>query len=150
MHGVDTKDCIIKKEKRIKKKKNSCHQENFQSNEVPASVNGIKNHEEIAAEEKAKPDTTLTEIERLKNENKDLKTLVQICDEKACEDKKEIVGLKTQLEEARKVEDKLLQQMKEKCLECEKLEEEVVRLRKKLEKAQSELLMNTPQMKSSE
>ena len=39
--------------------------------------------------------------------------------------------------------------MKEKSLECEKLEEEVVSLRKKLEKAQRDLLMNTPQMKSS-
>ena len=81
MHGVDTEDCIVKKEKRIKKKKNSCQNENVQSNEVPASVNGSKNHEEIAAEEKAKLDTTLTEIEKLKNENKDLKLLVQICDE---------------------------------------------------------------------
>ena len=51
-------------------------------------MNGSKNHEEIAAEEKAKLDTTLIEIEILKNENKDLKTLVQICDEKEYEDKK--------------------------------------------------------------
>ena len=85
----------------------------------------------------------------MNNENKDLKTLVQICDEKEYEDKKEIIGLKTQLEEAKKVEDTLLQQMREKSLECEKLEEEVVSLRKKLEKAQRELLMNTPQMKST-
>ena len=91
----------------------------------------------------------MTEIERLKNENKDLKTVVQICDEREYEDKKEIVGLKTHLEEARKIEDTLLQQMREKNLECKKLEEEVVNLRKKLEKAQRDLLMNTPQMKSS-
>ena len=82
MHGVDTEDWIVKKEKRSKKKRNSCQKEDAQSNEVPASVNGDKNHEEITAEEKAKLDTALTEIERLKNENKDLKTLVQICDEK--------------------------------------------------------------------
>ena len=82
MHGVDTEDCIVKKEKRIKKKKNSCQNENIQSNEVPASVNGSKSHEEIVAEEKAKLDTALTEIEKLKSENKDLKILVQICDEK--------------------------------------------------------------------
>ena len=76
MHGVNTKDCTEKEDKRIKKKKNSCQQENIQSNEVPASVNGSKNHEEIAAEEKAKLDTALTEIEKFKNENKDLKTVV--------------------------------------------------------------------------
>ena len=51
-------------------------------------MNGDKNHEEIIAEEKAKFDTTLTQIEKLKNENKDLKTVVQICDEREYEDKK--------------------------------------------------------------
>ena len=70
MHGVDTEDCTVKKEKRIKKKKNSCQQENVQSNEVPSSVNGSKNHEESAVEEKDKLDTILTKIERLKNEKK--------------------------------------------------------------------------------
>ena len=149
IHGVDTKDCTDKKDKRIKKKKNSCQQENIQSNEVPASVNGDKNHEEIIAKEKSKLDTALTEIEKLKNENKDLKTVVQICDEREYEDKKEIVGLKTHLEEARKIEDTLLQQMRKKSQECERLEEEVMSLRKNLEKAQRELLMNTPLMKSS-
>ena len=132
MHGVDIEDFIVKKEKRIKKKKNSRQKENVQSNEVLASVNGSKNHEEIEAEEKAKLDTALTEIERLKNENKDLKTVMQICDEREFEDKKEIVGLKTHLEEERKIEDTLLQQMREKNIECERLEEEVVSLRKNL------------------
>ena len=88
MHGVDTKDCIVKKEKRIKKKRNSCQKEDVQSNEVLASVNGSKSHEEIVAEEKAKLDTALTEIEILKNKNKDLKRLVQICDEREYEDRK--------------------------------------------------------------
>ena len=128
MHGVDIEDCIVKKEKRIKKKKNSCPKENVPANEVSASVNGSQFPEEITVDEKTKLDTALTEIERLKNENKDFKTLVQICDEKAYEDKKEIVVLKTQLEEARKVEDTLLQQMREKSQECERLEEEVVSL----------------------
>ena len=112
MHGVDSKNYIVKKEKRLKKKKNSCQQGNSQSNEVPTSVNGDKNHEEIIAEEKAKLDTALTEIEILKKENKDLKTVVQICDEREYEDRKEIIGLKTQLEEAKKVEDTLLQKMR--------------------------------------
>ena len=39
--------------------------------------------------------------------------------------------------------------MREKIQECERLEEEVVSLRKNLEKAQRELLMNTPLMKST-
>ena len=81
---------------------------------------------------------------------KKLKTLVKICDEREYEDKKEIIGLNTQLEEEKKIEDTLLQQMREKNLECERLEEEVVSLRKKLEKAQRDLLMNTSRVKSSE
>ena len=88
MHEVDTSGCIVKKVKRIKKKKNSYQRENVPSNEVPASVNGSLFHEEITIEEKTKLDTALTEIERLKKENKDFKTLVQICDEKKYEDKK--------------------------------------------------------------
>ena len=51
-------------------------------------MNGYEYHEEIIAEEKAKLDTALIEIEKLKNENKDLKTVVQICDEREYEDKK--------------------------------------------------------------
>ena len=61
--------------------------------------------------------------------------MVQICDEREYDDKKEIFGLKTHLEEARKIEDTLLQQMRKKSQECERLEEEVMSLRKNLEKA---------------
>ena len=83
MHEVDTRGYIVKKEKiNQKKKKNSFQKEKGQSNEIPARVNGCECHEEITVEEKAKFDTTLTEIEILKNEKKYLKTLVQICDEK--------------------------------------------------------------------
>ena len=109
MHEGDTSGCIIKKEKiKKKKKKNSFQKEKDQSNEIHARVNGCEYHEEIIVEEKSKLDIALTVIERLKNENKNLKTLVQICDEREYEDKEEIVGLKAQLEESRKVEDTLL------------------------------------------
>ena len=74
---------------------------------------------------------------------------MQICDEREYEHKEEIVGLKAQLEEERKVEDTLLQKMREKVLECGRLEEEVVSMMMKSEKAQIELIMNIPQMKSS-
>lgn len=39
-------------------------------------------HEEKTTEEQVKLDKTLSEIERLKNENKYLKKGVQICDER--------------------------------------------------------------------
>ena len=56
--------------------------------------------------------------------------------------------LKVELEEAKKVEDILIKKIKDKNQEQEKLEEEVLCLRKKLENAQRDLSMNTPQMKS--
>ena len=84
-----------------KKKKKSFQKEKGQSNEITARVNGSDCYEEVTLEEKVKPDTTFTEIDILKNENKGLKTLVQICDEREYEDQEEIVGMKEQLEEAR-------------------------------------------------
>ena len=65
IYGVNTKEYTDKEDKRIMEKKNSCQKEDVQSNEVPASVNGSKSHEEITAEEKAKLDTTLTKIEKI-------------------------------------------------------------------------------------
>ena len=55
--------------------------------------------------------------------------------------------MKVELEEAKKVEDILLKQIKDKTQEQEKLEEEVVCLRKKLENAPRKI--NTSQMTSS-
>ena len=57
--------------------------------------------------------------------------------------------LKVELEEAKKVEDMLLQQIKDKTREQEKLEEEVVCLRKKLENAQRKVSTNSSQTTSS-
>jgi hypothetical protein len=74
----------------------------------------------------------LASIERLKNENKDLKKLVQICDEKEHEYKEEIVSLKTQLEEARRLEEVMSSKFKERDLQCKRLEVEV-EARSKLE-----------------
>ena len=57
--------------------------------------------------------------------------------------------LKVELEEAKKIEDMLLQQIKDKTREQEKLEEEVVCLRKKLENAQRKVVINPSQTTSS-
>lgn len=58
--------------------------------------------------------------------------------------------MKVELEKSKKVEDILMKQVKEKNQECERLEEEVVCLKKKLEKAQTELNMNIQQIKGYE
>ena len=57
--------------------------------------------------------------------------------------------LKVELEEAKKIEGMLLQQIKDKTREQEKLEEEVVCLRKKLENAQRKVSINSSQTTSS-
>jgi len=62
----------------------------------------------------------------------------------------EIIKLKVELEEAKKVEDILLQQIKEKGQEFERLEEEVLIMKKIIEKAQTNLNMNIPHIKGSE
>ena len=61
-----------------------------------------------------------------------------------------LIQLKVELEEAKKVEDILLKKIKDKIQEQEKLEEEVVCLRKKLENAQRKVSINTSQMTSSD
>ena len=58
-----------------------------------------------------------------------------------------LIQLKVELEEAKKVEDILLKKIKDKTQEQEKLEEEVVCLRKKLENTQRKI--DTSQITSS-
>ena len=77
-------------------------------------MNGHDFHEENIVEEQAKIYCVLNEIGRLKNENKDIKKLVQICDEREHKYKEEVVGLKKQLEEARRIEGMMNNQLKEK------------------------------------
>ena len=60
-----------------------------------------------------------------------------------------LMQLKVKLEEAKKIEDMLLQQIKDKTQEQEKLEEEIVCLRKKLESAQQKVSIYPSQMTSS-
>ena len=57
--------------------------------------------------------------------------------------------LKIELEEAKKIEDMLLNQIKDKTQEQEKLEEEIICLRKKLESAQQKVSIYHSQMTSS-
>ena len=90
--------------------------------------------------------SALKEIERLKLNSKKHKDIPLKYEKKEL-DLEYLIKLKVELEESRKIEDILKREIKEKNQECEKLEE-VVSLRKKSEKAQRELTMNIPQMKS--
>ena len=57
--------------------------------------------------------------------------------------------LKVELEEAKKIEDILKQQLSENKERCEDLEEEVVKTRKELEKFKALYLQNLPSIKAS-
>jgi hypothetical protein len=70
------------------------------------------------------------EITRLKNEKEDMKV-----DDEISKSLETIVHLKTQIEEAKRVEELLKNQINEKEESCDKLEAEVVDLRKKVEKS---------------
>jgi hypothetical protein len=70
------------------------------------------------------------EITRLKNEKEDMKV-----DDEISKSFETIVHLKTQIEEAKRVEELLKDQINEKEESCHKLEAEVVDLRKKVEKS---------------
>jgi hypothetical protein len=70
------------------------------------------------------------EITRLKNEKEDMKV-----DDEISKSFETIVHLKTQIEEAKRVEELLKHQINEKEMSCDKLEVEIVDLRKKVEKS---------------
>jgi hypothetical protein len=70
------------------------------------------------------------EITRLKNEKEDMKV-----DDEISKSFETIIHLKTQIEEAKRVEELLKDQINEKEESCHKLEAEVVDLRKKVEKS---------------
>lgn len=97
MHDGETSNNNAKNEKGKRKMKSPCQKESVQINETSTCVNIPDSHEEKTDENQARLDLSLVSIESLKNENKDWKKLVQICDEKEHEYKEKIVSLKTQL-----------------------------------------------------
>lgn len=97
-------------------------------------MNVLDSHEEKVDENQANPGhVILVEPERLAIENKDQKKLLQICDEKEHEYKEEIVSMRTQLEEARRVEDVINNLLKEREKQREILEAKIVSARSELD-----------------
>lgn len=67
--------------------------------------NPFAKNSNLEDEELCKIETLEAEIRKIKVENKNLQKLLQILDEKECVYKEEIIKLKTQLNEARKIEE---------------------------------------------
>jgi hypothetical protein len=81
----------------------------------------------------------LEKISRLEIKNRLRKEQLQVCKEKDNEVSEEIVILKIQLQEAKRREEILINQIKEKENICDKLEAEIVALRKDLEKSRTQM-----------
>ena len=80
-------------------------------------MNVLDSHEVKENEHQVRLDSTLAGIDRFTNENKDQKKLLQICDERE-HAKEEIISLRTQLDEVRKIEEVMSSQLKEKEEQC--------------------------------
>lgn len=113
MHEGDTSSNSVEKEKKKKKKKKAYQRELIHSNDTSNSVNVIDCHEEKLTGEQVRLHSALAKIERLGNEKKEQNKLLQICDDREHEFKEEIINLRTQLEEARIIEEMMSSQLNE-------------------------------------
>jgi hypothetical protein len=105
------------------------------------------NEEEAVVDLEGELISALEEIDRLRSKNRKLK---QVLTQFEKEPDEECALLKVELEEAKKIEDILKQQLSEKKLRCEALEEEIVKTRKEMEKFKGLYHQNLPSIKASE
>jgi hypothetical protein len=93
--------------------------------------------------------STLEEITRLRSKKKKQKQLLIQFEKDNKEPDEDFSLLKVELEEAKKIEDILKQQLSKKKARCEALEEEVVKTRKEMEKFKTLYLQNLPSIKAT-
>jgi hypothetical protein len=94
--------------------------------------------------------SALEEIDRLRIKNKKQKQLLIQFKKDNKQPDEDFSLLKVELEEAKKIEDILKQQLSEKKARCKALEEEVVKTRKELERFQALYHQNLSSIKASE
>jgi hypothetical protein len=93
--------------------------------------------------------SSLEEIARLIFKKKKKKQLLIQFEKDNKKPDEDFALLKVELEEEKKIEDILKQQLSEKKARCEALEEEVVKTRKEMEKFKALYLQNLPSIKAS-
>jgi hypothetical protein len=94
--------------------------------------------------------SALEEIDRLRIKNRKKKQLLIQFEKDSKQPDEDFALLKVELEEAKKIEDILKQQLSENKASCKALEEEVVKTRKELEKFQALYHHNLSSIKASE
>jgi hypothetical protein len=113
-------------------------------------LGGEMDDEEAVVDMEGELISALEEIDRLRCKKRKQKRLLmqfKINDKKPDED---FALLKVELEEAKKIEDILKQQLSEKKSKCEALEEEIVKTRKEMEKFKALYHQNLSSIKASE
>jgi biopolymer transport protein ExbB/TolQ len=94
--------------------------------------------------------SALEEIDRLRIKNRKKKQLLIQFEKDSKQSDEDFALLKVKLEEAKKIEDILKQQLSEKKASCEALEEEIVKTRNEMEKFKGLYHQNLPSIKASE
>jgi hypothetical protein len=105
--------------------------------------------EEVVVDLEGELISALEEIARLRSKKKKQKQLLIQFEKDNKELDEDFALLKVELEEAKKIEDILKQQLSEKKARCEALEEEVVKTRKEMEKFKTLYLQNIPSIKAT-
>jgi hypothetical protein len=108
------------------------------------------NDEEVVVDLEGELISALEEIARLRFKKKKKKQLLIQFEKDSKKPDEDFALLKVELEEAKKIEDILKQQLSEKKARCEALEEEVVKTRKEMEKFKALYLQNLPSIKASQ
>jgi hypothetical protein len=108
------------------------------------------NEEEAVVDLEGELISALKEIDRLRSKNRKLKQVLTQFEKDSKEPDEDFALLKVELEEAKKIEDILKQQLSEKKLRCEALEEEIVKTIKEMENFKGLYHQNLPSIKASE
>lgn len=107
------------------------------------------NDEDVVVDMEGELISALEEIDRLRLKKRKQKQLLIQYENNDKEPSTDCILVKIELEEGKKIEDSLKQQLAESKSRCENLEEEVVTVRKELEKFQALYQQNLPSIKAS-
>jgi hypothetical protein len=120
--------------------------EDYDNNNTGSEVN----EEEVVVDMEGELISALEEIDKLRIKNRKQRQLLIQFEKDSKEPDEDLVLLKVELEEAKKIEDILKRQLSEKKARCEALEQEVVKTRKEMEKFQALYNQNLSSIKASE
>jgi hypothetical protein len=120
--------------------------EDYDNNGIGSDIN----EEEVVVDMEGELNSAFEEIDRLRIKNSKQRQLLKQFKKDSKEPDEYLVLLKVELEETKKIEDILKQQLSKKKARCESLEQEVVKTIKEMEKFQALYNQNLSSIKASE